>query len=516
MQQQPQARPAAAAPAQKRMSLANVTTRHKRGPRRILFYGPEGIGKTTWAANAPAPVFIAPENGYPAGIAPPAFPEPRNWRDILDAVEELIQAPHEFKTVVFDTMDWIARDMLYPFICASHKKPSIEAFEYGAGYKMALQELAAFVGKLERLRTTRGMTVVLLMHAEQKTYQNPSGPDYDRFIPKLNERLSGMLREWVDLVLFGNYEVLLKSKRKEGDDRALTERAKIKGGGARVIYTNPRPAFMAKNRDDLPDVMAMDFGELLRCLDMDADVKREKADKLRAELRIGLQQLGDAKKTEQTEAWLAKVGDDLGKLQIAQNKLTQQLAERAQDQEAQEIAAQQVAAGLRPEDAPPPAPPQPPAAPTPPPVDLPEPPTAKVDGATDFRPDEPENEGAWDGFGEGEGAPPPREEEAPRSLSIDDLPPPPPPPVAQPQTMPEPPPGPPPIEPLGMSEPQTPKAWGEYLFEAPDVPTFEKRLKRLNDLRTAKHIALNKGQAGDLRSVVESCRVKLGMATPQP
>ena len=46
-------------------------------PPRILLYGVEGVGKTTFAACAPAPIFIRTEDGL-GELEVPAFPLDRS------------------------------------------------------------------------------------------------------------------------------------------------------------------------------------------------------------------------------------------------------------------------------------------------------------------------------------------------------------------------------------------------------------------------------------------------------
>ena len=51
------------APRQSRVSLASITSKQKEFPPRIGIYGLPGIGKTTFAAHAPNPIFITAEDG---------------------------------------------------------------------------------------------------------------------------------------------------------------------------------------------------------------------------------------------------------------------------------------------------------------------------------------------------------------------------------------------------------------------------------------------------------------------
>ena len=74
-------------------------------PPRTLIYGEHKLGKSTFASQAPAPIFIQTEDGLDA-IDAKAFPLCKKWGDILEAVATLYQEQHEFKTLVIDSMDW--------------------------------------------------------------------------------------------------------------------------------------------------------------------------------------------------------------------------------------------------------------------------------------------------------------------------------------------------------------------------------------------------------------------------
>ena len=43
--------------------LGNIVKGKTRRPRRVMLYGSHGIGKSTWAAGAPNPIFLATEDG---------------------------------------------------------------------------------------------------------------------------------------------------------------------------------------------------------------------------------------------------------------------------------------------------------------------------------------------------------------------------------------------------------------------------------------------------------------------
>lgn len=252
-----------------RMTLSAVTRGKLERPLRVVLYGVEGIGKSTFGADAPSPIFLGAEDGT-AHLDVARFPRPHRWSDALDALATLRTEHHEFKTLVVDTVDWL-EPLCWQHVCAEAKKPDIEAFGYGKGYLAALEEWRRFVAGCDALRAN-GMNIILIAHAVSRPFRNPEGDDYDRYSLKVNEKAAGLMREWADAVLFANFESFVK---KEQTGRA-------KGfGGARVLYTTHRPAADAKNRWSLPDRIAMGwqpFADALREARSPANIAAQRAE----------------------------------------------------------------------------------------------------------------------------------------------------------------------------------------------------------------------------------------------
>ena len=93
-----------APPEAKRMFIGSITRAAPKKPDRIFLYGTEGVGKTTFAAGAPKPIFVAAEDGL-GDLDVDVFPTHRGPRDVLDAIETLTVEECDFETVVIDTLD---------------------------------------------------------------------------------------------------------------------------------------------------------------------------------------------------------------------------------------------------------------------------------------------------------------------------------------------------------------------------------------------------------------------------
>ena len=228
-------------------------------PRRVLMYGVHGIGKTTWAAKWPKPIIVPTEDGA-GDVECDSLPVCQNVTDAWLAVQELAGiAEHDYETIVIDSADWLER-LIWRDLCDKHKKESIADFGYGKGYVDAARQFERFLVKLDEARnsTSRPCHIVFLAHSAITRYEAPDGSSYDRFTPKLHRETSGLLQEWADEVLFAQYEVLTK----QADEGFGRKRTVPLSSARRIVRTQEGPAYLAKNRLGLPEVMGLDFEEL--------------------------------------------------------------------------------------------------------------------------------------------------------------------------------------------------------------------------------------------------------------
>ena len=228
-------------------------TRGKRArAQKVVIYGPEGIGKSSFASQFPDPVFIDTE-GSTDNMDVARLDKPTSWTMLVNEIAFIKANPTECKTLIVDTVDW-AEQLAVAHVCSQHGKQGIEDFGWGKGYTYVQEEMGRFLNALSDL-VDMGINVVLTAHAQIKKFEQPDEMgSYDRYELKLGQKTGSktapLVKEWADMVLFANYKTLVMT----------TDNGKKKAqGGERVMYTNHRPAWDAKNRHGLPDEMPFNY-----------------------------------------------------------------------------------------------------------------------------------------------------------------------------------------------------------------------------------------------------------------
>lgn len=234
--------------------LASVISGVQPKPPRLLLYGTEGIGKTTFGASLPSPIFIDAEGGSDH-VSAARFPRLGSYGEIMVALTELFQTEHSFQSLVIDTADWL-EDLInaetirrHPVTSKGRAVRHLRDYGWGDGYQYALSIWSEFLAGLDALRD-RGMIICILAHYHVRTIKAPDLDDYDTYTLKMsNRQVSEYLVQWADAVLFAKDKVA--TRQTEDRNRAVNT-------GERIIYTTRRATHDAKNRYGLPDELPFD------------------------------------------------------------------------------------------------------------------------------------------------------------------------------------------------------------------------------------------------------------------
>lgn len=236
--------------------LTRITKGRVAHPPRILVYGPPGVGKSSFAAGAPDPLFIDAERR--TGHLDVARLQPDNWDELLAMLVEIIKAK-PCQTLVLDTLDHIEQ-MLWSDICKKDGASSMAVAKkgYGKGYLYAGEQFEMLMRAVDKV-IAAGMTAVMLAHSQVKIYKNPTGEDYDRFQIKLHEKAQDAVIKKIDVGGFATFEDFVKAADGAARAKAITT-------GERVLKFDHHPAYWTKHGLSLPDQTPLAWSELARHL----------------------------------------------------------------------------------------------------------------------------------------------------------------------------------------------------------------------------------------------------------
>jgi len=221
------------------MNLDELIKAQPHYPPRILIYSTPGWGKTTFVSSMPSPVIIDAEDGALDDNV--ATIKANTYMEVEQALRALITEKHEFKTVIIDTTSAVEK-MIFAQVCEEHSVKSVENIGFAKGFFFALTYWEKIIDGMGQLRK-RGIATVFLAHSEIKSINSPTTDPYDKFVLKLHKHPAARLTEWADIIMFGENRVIV-TEVGEGFDKKM----KGVGQGERVLYTEDRPAFIAKQK----------------------------------------------------------------------------------------------------------------------------------------------------------------------------------------------------------------------------------------------------------------------------
>lgn len=234
------------------INLDSISRNTTLAPPRIVLHGPHGVGKTTFGAGGPSPIILPTEDGLGA-LDVAHFPLLKTYNEVMEAIGALYEGDHDHQLAVLDSVDWL-EPLVWEQTCKRESWDNIESPGFGKGYIAAEREWRTLLDGFNALRD-KGMAVLLIAHSQIKRFDAPDTEPYDRYQIKLQPRASALLEEWADCVLFANFKTHI-AKTDAGFNKKVTRGV---GTGERVLYTEERPAYKAKNRYSLPPEMALSW-----------------------------------------------------------------------------------------------------------------------------------------------------------------------------------------------------------------------------------------------------------------
>lgn len=246
----------------------NITSGKLPGAKKIVIYGPEGIGKSTLASRFPDPLFIDTEDST-KDMDVKRLDKPSSWTMLLEEIKFVRDTPGICQTLVLDTADW-AEQMEIDELLKQNQKSGIEDFGYGKGYTYSAERFGKMLNLMGEV-TERGINIVITAHAQLRKVELPEEMGaYDHWEMKTSKKVAPLIREWADAVLFLNYKVNVINVDNQGAAKGKNKAQ----GGRRVIHTNHTPFWDAKNRYGMPDELPLEWESLAPLFSSQASVQK--------------------------------------------------------------------------------------------------------------------------------------------------------------------------------------------------------------------------------------------------
>jgi hypothetical protein len=234
----------------------------------ILIYGTAGIGKSSFAADAPKPIFIRTEDRQ-GHLQVSKFPLIKTYEDVVNQLKTLIQEEHPYKTLVIDSLDWLERGAVHSQVVEDHlgehangnKIETVAEIGYGQGYAKAAYYAKEIVKGLSVLREKKNMGVILIAHALVKQMTPPDGDAYQKYTLDMHEKFAAPFIQFADAILFAQYKTVFANQKKKFDKDAK----RAVSTGARILHTEDRGAWLAKNSYDFPAELEMQKDAPFKC-----------------------------------------------------------------------------------------------------------------------------------------------------------------------------------------------------------------------------------------------------------
>jgi hypothetical protein len=226
-------------------------------PFNVVLIGVPGIGKSTWASNAPNPLFIGADEMSELDCA--RLPQVKSFDEFENQLKWILKEKPKKETLVIDTIDSVEQ-LLHAKILSEDPKSNGAMAKahggFGKAYEMAQHEMIRIRDQyLKPIRDQLGWNIIILSHCKKTTASDTIlGLQYDTYEMTLHQKAQNVFVDWVSCVFFANYVA------HQADD-ANSSKVFALGHGERVLLTEKRPGHLGKNRFNLPYEIPLDFNE---------------------------------------------------------------------------------------------------------------------------------------------------------------------------------------------------------------------------------------------------------------
>jgi hypothetical protein len=296
-----------------------IISGRKYKPINAIVYGPPGVGKSTWAANAPKCLFIHAEEVDELNVD--RLSQVKSWEELEAQLKWILETKPKYESLVLDSMDAFEK-LLHKDILKKDPKCNGNLAKalggYGAGYEYAANEMIRIRDTyIKEIRDQLGWNIIILSHSKKVTASDAVlGFTHDSYEMTLHQKTSNVWSDWVSAIFFASF-ITYKSE----DDNSPKQFAI--GAGERVMYTERRPSFTAKNRYDLPPTLPLEFGAFYTAFKAFYDGKEKSADELRQSIIGLMENVADVELKKKIEKSVEEAKNDVTKLKTIQKRMVE-------------------------------------------------------------------------------------------------------------------------------------------------------------------------------------------------
>lgn len=214
---------------------------------RILIYGENGLGKSTWASKAKNPLFLDIEKNihHLSGFD---FADINSYEDLKKGLNEILYSDDfQFNTIVVDSITRLEK-LIEIYTCNKLKINDISQAQYGKGTSFARKAFDELLDILESINIRKNISIIFIGHAAKENFTSYTHNfTSDKYSLRLDERMRSSLFSRVNCIFLLSHDFDVQEKK---DIRQKDEP---------IIFTQGNHLFMAKNTFNLPLKMPRDY-----------------------------------------------------------------------------------------------------------------------------------------------------------------------------------------------------------------------------------------------------------------
>ena len=231
----------------------------------IIFYGTEGVGKTSLALQFKKEISVLSvnENGFANLDMVGDVPEACDNTDITSFPEliKYIRSARDYSTLVIDSMSGVQQLMAEHILkqhYADKDDPQKHFASFSEGYRCHAPFYAEQVCNELTLLNNKGINTILIGHAKMETVKNPTGTDYNATVIDMESWPRAVFKKWASAIIYMTLDLeVVVTKTWKGKPTEAKAKADLESESDRIMFTTKHPSHEGKNLLKLPPYISM-------------------------------------------------------------------------------------------------------------------------------------------------------------------------------------------------------------------------------------------------------------------